>query len=336
MIQQPQPSMPFHQALVRHRTTRGLTRRDVATRIGVPVRLVEDWEEGLAIPTPDRFSRLTKMLFMELKIYRQEFEIAWTRERDRAQQLREATLKTPAGQKVKAALEAAAAAAAAAALPAPTLPGEEGVSVAQPQLADTSTFGNSLRSLREHYKLTMQDLSELLDVSDMAVYWWEIGRCAPVIENYQKLLDLFPELADCPRPESRNIPIPCGRSPGDGQNLDTQSWADASVEASPPPSLRLIPRATEPAATAVPEAAEAPVEAIHVEPEPMTKPDAGAMLFAAMRAHKLIELRINKLTVELATARDQLIQAEEALRAAQEAAMKAAAEEAAQALGVPV
>lgn len=84
----------------------------------------------------------------------------------------------------------------------------------EPLMLRPRTFGEFARAARERADLEPEELAELLGVSRSAVVQWELDGAAPVVENYAGLTKLFPDLLDehVPRPASRDIPKPVGRS----------------------------------------------------------------------------------------------------------------------------
>jgi transcriptional regulator with XRE-family HTH domain len=116
------------------------------------------------------------------------------------------------------------------------------------------TFGEYLRACRERQKMRREEIAELIHVSHAAVWAWEEDTAIPVEENYAKLLALFPELADRPKPKVRDITKPLGRTGYKGS-------PDPLLGPEPPPGF--VPRDT---SIGFPEdasegSAEAPVKA---------------------------------------------------------------------------
>jgi transcriptional regulator with XRE-family HTH domain len=52
----------FRGLLLRHRGRAGLTQRDLATRAGVSMRSVQDWESSVSYPTAGRLQALIRVL----------------------------------------------------------------------------------------------------------------------------------------------------------------------------------------------------------------------------------------------------------------------------------
>src|SRR6185503_2677124 len=53
----------FRSLLLRHRGRTGLTQRELATRAGVSLRSVQDWEGGVTLPSTERLRALIRALF---------------------------------------------------------------------------------------------------------------------------------------------------------------------------------------------------------------------------------------------------------------------------------
>src|ERR1051325_9930487 len=61
-IESPRTSMNFRDLLLRHRGRTGLSQRDLAARMGVGRRTVQDWEAGVKHPTAERLQKLIELL----------------------------------------------------------------------------------------------------------------------------------------------------------------------------------------------------------------------------------------------------------------------------------
>lgn len=86
----------------------------------------------------------------------------------------------------------------------------EALAVAPPkaQPAGPATFGEALRLERKGDGLSAEDLGALLDVSASSVTHWEADDFAPIQEHLVKLTELFPRLAQAPKPASREMSKP--------------------------------------------------------------------------------------------------------------------------------
>jgi transcriptional regulator with XRE-family HTH domain len=74
------------------------------------------------------------------------------------------------------------------------------------------TFGQALKRVREDDGIVLSDLAVLLGVDQKAIRNWEQDLHPPVRENYEALLDYFPDLRNAPEPASRDIPKPVGQA----------------------------------------------------------------------------------------------------------------------------
>lgn len=52
-------------------------------------------------------------------------------------------------------------------------------------------FGDRLRELRKEKKLTQEDIAKMFNISNNAVYSWEVGKTQPSIEIITKLAQYF-------------------------------------------------------------------------------------------------------------------------------------------------
>lgn len=72
------------------------------------------------------------------------------------------------------------------------------------------TFGQALRRLRLDAGGTHESVGDLLGVTGGAVGHWEADVNAPILDHYRQLVELFPELANAPLPDVRDIAKPIG------------------------------------------------------------------------------------------------------------------------------
>src|ERR1051326_9379438 len=61
-IESPRTAESFRDLLLRHRGRSGLSQRDLAARLGVGRRTVQDWEAGIKHPTAERLQTLIRVL----------------------------------------------------------------------------------------------------------------------------------------------------------------------------------------------------------------------------------------------------------------------------------
>lgn len=127
-----------------------------------------------------------------------------------------------------------------------------------PPVGTFATFGAALEAARTVAGLKPDELAKLCDVSGGAVYFWEDNTNAPIADHYEKLLDLFPELRNAPKPKVRDIEKP-GREPG---------YQTTTVR-----TVHFDPRVAEDASRPEP-VAPVPERQPEPEPEPMPEPTA--------------------------------------------------------------
>lgn len=82
----------------------------------------------------------------------------------------------------------------------------------KPAIPRFSKFGEALQHYMTRSGVSDVEVAELLSVTNGAVYLWRTGRCNPVLSNYKKLKDLFPDLVNAPTPDVRDIDVPVGQS----------------------------------------------------------------------------------------------------------------------------
>ncbi len=96
------------------------------------------------------------------------------------------------------------------------------------------TFGEVLKAERTAANLSQEELGRMLDVTGNAVTRWEHDEFAPVKENLDKLMSLFPALAKAPAPGSQDIPKPIGQTENKAQPAGRPSGKPAPAPAPPP------------------------------------------------------------------------------------------------------
>lgn len=52
-------------------------------------------------------------------------------------------------------------------------------------------FGDRLKELRKEHNLTQEDIAKMFNVTNNAVYSWEVGKSQPSIEIIKKLAEYF-------------------------------------------------------------------------------------------------------------------------------------------------
>lgn len=80
------------------------------------------------------------------------------------------------------------------------------------------TFGEALARLRLREGMTQEELAELMGVARSAVSHWEGNNAVPVLDHYERLCDLLPELRIAPEPPTRDTDKPVGNPGGDDQD----------------------------------------------------------------------------------------------------------------------
>lgn len=158
-----------------------VSHRDLANFCGVKRAVLKEWEQGRGFPTTMQLKKIYKRGLHDLRAYE---NLLPKDDRDRIQADLDPTMPP-------------------ALLPAPPT---------DPQAVDPPrTFGAALKLARQVEGLDQSELGDLMDVSDSAVSNWETGGTTPVRDNYNKLLALFPHLADAPLPPGiKDYPKPTG------------------------------------------------------------------------------------------------------------------------------
>lgn len=138
-----------------------------------------------------------------------------------------------------------------------------------PPVDRAKTFGAALAAAREAAGMTQAAIGELCGVTGPAVGHWEQNLWAPVLENYEKLLALFPELADAPDPNSRDIDKPIGPL-GLERTVIRRVELSPRVESDAPAASPMEAVDSSPMPSAAPPATFEPSPP--AEPEPMPEP----------------------------------------------------------------
>lgn len=170
----------------------------------------------------------------------------------------------PLRQKVRAALA-----------PAGAPPAEEPVAEPLPAL----TFPELLRALRVSAGLTLDEVGELVGVTNQSVSAWEGDQTVPVQIHYERLCGVWPELLALPPRGMQEIPPPSG-----GRLSGAEEAPAAAPESVPPP-----PPA--PAADPLPEPEEAPpmatpIRSVPAAPVSVPTTDVTAWLHALFAASR--------------------------------------------------
>ncbi len=162
-------------------------------------------------------------------------------------------------------------------------------------------FKRALRYFRA--SMTSAGLARRMDVSSSTIYSWETGRNQPILDHYNKLLEIFPGLRTAPRPSD----LKDWDKPDSSGSPKSYSVPHAHPQPAPAP---VPPPAPEPAVSAKPAITPSAAQA---------KPDIGALGVAyatALSKESVIQARVDELML-------QLLETEEALKAAREQTEKA-------------
>lgn len=202
------------------RKLRNFSITDISRRVGVSRKTVQDWEDGLAYPTKGNVSVRLYGIMNALKSYKsllpKELQDVEPAEGVNKTPLR-LTVMGAAIEKADAAAAEAEALAAEAAEPAPARP---------------HRFGEAITLAREDAGLSKREVGELVGVSASSISNWELGVAIPIVEHWNKLISLFPELKLWD-PSSKDIGKP-GREPG--------AWSGGKPVLKPDPP-RVVPAA---------------------------------------------------------------------------------------------
>jgi transcriptional regulator with XRE-family HTH domain len=132
------------------------------------------------------------------------------------------------------------------------------------------TFGVALRAARLAADVTQDAIAQLTGNTQATVSAWELDEVCPVLENYEKLVDLFPELRDAPAPDSKDIDKPPGPA---GMSFAVVRGPSEEPPARAPIGTRASPQRFSPAAEPPPPLEEPPMpesstpaSAIPIEP----------------------------------------------------------------------
>lgn len=193
----------FAEALKRERIRRNDSVANMCKHMAFKHDEYMRWEAGEAAPNSDAFSRIAAWHPPLRRFYQ---DILCMRQMLNAGAL-QVSLGEVAGVKTpNLALVRPAAPSASSAPPAP--PPDKPPPAAN--LPRWNSFGQALTYLREAARMTQSEIAEMLSITRGAVSIWENNGSAPTLDNYDQLLELFPELAQAPKPAVRNIPKPPG------------------------------------------------------------------------------------------------------------------------------
>jgi transcriptional regulator with XRE-family HTH domain len=265
----------------------------VANHCGVARFMVQDWENGIAIPNHDTLRRLYG-LFHKLEYHKdllprpqpvvapkQEDEIlkAPIFQIMESHQQVEKFRKLASQQQPKKDPE-----------PPPPQP-EQRLTVVAPEgkqvekqsyrlFVPAPTFGGALRFLRDRQNLNSTELANMMGVTASTISSWETGRNFPILSHYEKLLKIFPDLLKAPRP-------------------DVKDWEKPDSSGSKTPK-----NATPP-----------PLQPVHQPPQSQQPPKPDFTKLGAAYANALSKMTVIKDKVDQLTL--QLLEAEEDLKRVQ-------------------
>lgn len=302
----------FGQAITQVRVERGLSHREVGDRVGKPKNLVRDWENNLAVPNTQAMKRLYAT-FPKLRYFTHLLPAIATNQymdqiNNRLVELGEETLSNVG---VPSKIEDRSASLGVW-FP-PISKDHEHVPDELEHPPKLKTFGEYLRHLRLQEGLDIDEVAELLKVSDSAVGHWELNRVNPILDHYTKLIALFPNLKNAPQPDSRDMMKPDNRVNG---------YVPVGGPHATP--LRAVPTAFDAVAGVVPvsmpeEPTEAPPPPAQEQPE-MTKEkqlaEAGAAYANLISEKSHVESEVLELQVLLETATQKLAGMDERVKAA--------------------
>lgn len=178
--------------------------------------------------------------------------------------------------------------------------------VAEPEFKP-ATFGEALRGLRTRAHMGRGELGRLCEVHASAIGHWERDTWTPVLDNYNKLLTLWPELATMPKPRSQDIDKPEGTPGGyavdDDDEVPTTGPEPETEDQEPECFAELEAQAEDQPPMAQPE----PKQLSVVTNAPAPAVDIQAIQRWTMASAKL------KLSAEQAAAVSELLQAADAL-----------------------
>lgn len=181
----------FAQALMKERARMHYTRRELADHCGVGQPVIERWERGESIPSVQQFKRLFGLRGMR-RLAKTPPVWGWAGEAFMDGRFEEQRLDVVNTVKEM---------------------DERDPESRPPPLG----FGEGLRRTREENEITLEQLGEILMVTGPAVGQWERENWCPVQENYDKLMEIFPELEAAisvgavRKPEPQDIGKPVGR-----------------------------------------------------------------------------------------------------------------------------
>jgi transcriptional regulator with XRE-family HTH domain len=139
-----------------------------------------------------------------------------------------------------------------------------------PDVRQARTFGEALRMLRDHERLSQAELAHCLSLHPTAVSQWESGINAPIRKHYEALLTLLPRLLLAPVPAWQEMAKP-GPSPA-------SVWPHIALVPPPAPSDLVVVSSLPPAAAPSPESPPPMDTAAPSSPPAVASPPPGATM----------------------------------------------------------
>jgi DNA-binding transcriptional regulator YiaG len=179
-----------------------------------------------------------------------------------------------------------------------------------------STFRTALSHFHDASTLSTADLARKMNVTGSTIFAWRTGRNYPILDHYEKLLEIFPGLKNAPRPDVKDWDKP--------DSSGTPKSYNVPLARQPvPPPIAPATHLTLPAPT--PPAPPEPVAPVQ-PPAPQIKPDIGALGVAyatSLGKMNAANAKVEDLIMRLLEAEDELKAAKEETNQAHEALKKA-------------
>lgn len=171
-------SRTFGQILHDARREQRLKIRQVADRMGVSQTVIDDWENDKAIPTRAQLRRLMGTCFRQVRFFTHLLEKRWE-----MAEIDAIAKGQPVAPHEPPIVE-----------PLPLPPN------AVRYCTPPASFGEALARVRLQESLTLKDVGEIVGVDGSTVGLWENNTTGMVRDNFNKLCELFPSLAEAPPP----------------------------------------------------------------------------------------------------------------------------------------
>jgi transcriptional regulator with XRE-family HTH domain len=198
----------FSEALVRERVKYQKTRDQVADMCGVSKAVVKRWEAGESVPNRGQFKALCNIL-RRMAHHLPSWPATITAD---SQELKDIA-RTWDTVEAKD--------------PTPRPP--------------AVSFGTGLRRVREENEVSQEAIAQILELHPTAIGQWERDETVPVRENFNKILEVLPELrvaintGAVQPPKSQEKPVPPGQTLNKGERVLVEAevtfTSDAVLEA---------------------------------------------------------------------------------------------------------